>query len=278
MNLAHLSDDRLDAETVRNAQEELNAMTRVLHHLREVDRRRLFSKLKYTSLFDYTVRRLKYSSDQADRRIVAMRLMKEHPEIEEKIQSGALSLTNLGMARTLFKREMFSRAEKADFLKRIESKSTRQVARLIATISPQALSRDRITPVSQDHDKFEFLSNPQLREKIARLRGAIAHSHPNIGLGELFEMLVDLGLEHWDKTAAPRDSKRQGSLKEQVMWRDKRCENCGSTHALEVDHRIPLSHGGQDTLENLRALCRNCNQRAAIEKLGIKKMEPYLGP
>ncbi|MEK7358444.1 MAG: hypothetical protein AAB250_18515 [Bdellovibrionota bacterium] len=61
MNLKHLTDDALLASTDRAVQDERSALSVVLHHLREVDRRRLYSKLKYKSLFDYAVKHQKYS-------------------------------------------------------------------------------------------------------------------------------------------------------------------------------------------------------------------------
>ncbi len=37
------------------------------------------------------------------------------------------------------------------------------------------------------------------------------------------------------------------------------CLCCGSDAALTVDHVIPLSRGGTNTIENLQPLCRHCN-------------------
>ncbi|HRK09225.1 MAG TPA: HNH endonuclease, partial [Pseudobdellovibrionaceae bacterium] len=39
------------------------------------------------------------------------------------------------------------------------------------------------------------------------------------------------------------------------------CANCGSQHALELDHIHPYALGGTHAPTNLRTLCRNCNQR-----------------
>jgi 5-methylcytosine-specific restriction endonuclease McrA len=55
-----------------------------------------------------------------------------------------------------------------------------------------------------------------------------------------------------------------------------RCEKCGSAHALQIDHRMPVCHGGGNTLPNLRVLCRTCNQREAIKKIGDEQMRLYL--
>ena len=44
-----------------------------------------------------------------------------------------------------------------------------------------------------------------------------------------------------------------------------KCQNCGSKHALEIDHRQPRALGGSHDPLNLRVLCRNCNQRAGMK-------------
>ena len=39
------------------------------------------------------------------------------------------------------------------------------------------------------------------------------------------------------------------------------CVHCGATEQLQVDHIRPVSHGGDDSEENLQILCRLCNLR-----------------
>lgn len=54
-----------------------------------------------------------------------------------------------------------------------------------------------------------------------------------------------------------------GSMRYEVLKRAGfRCELCGvsaSKRALEIDHILPRSRGGEDTLENFQALCYICN-------------------
>src|SRR3954471_12737138 len=105
MKLQHMSDEELDRETVLSVKIETESTLKVLHYLREVERRRLFSKLKYQSLLEYAEKHLGYPYDQAWRRIQAMRLIKELPEVESKIADGTLNLTNIGYAQAAFKAE-----------------------------------------------------------------------------------------------------------------------------------------------------------------------------
>ena len=56
MNLTQISDQSLLSETKRLTQCERKITAQILHHLREVERRRLFSDCGCSSLFDYAVK------------------------------------------------------------------------------------------------------------------------------------------------------------------------------------------------------------------------------
>lgn len=47
-----------------------------------------------------------------------------------------------------------------------------------------------------------------------------------------------------------------------ILARDNgTCRRCGVTNRLEIDHIVPVVHGGGDGDENLQVLCRPCNKR-----------------
>jgi 5-methylcytosine-specific restriction endonuclease McrA len=316
MNLKKLDDQTLIATTEKLVREERELLTKVLHHLREINHRRLFSALGYKSLFDFTVRRLGYPEDQAYRRIAAMKVVRELPEIEEKISQGRISLTHIGLAHSLFKQEKkiqqkeMSPQEKLAVFTQISGKSVRQAEKITLSLSsvPETVKADRIVSVSENQIELKLMASAELRNKIETLKGWLAHSHPDMNLGELFNKLCDLGLQEWDhsKTAAPRkrrviahpnlqnrNQESASNLKEDQAKMAKsqslaqmrrevfrkaqnKCENCGSEYALEIDHRKPKAFGGSNSPDNLRLLCRACNQRAAISKLGMRKMEAFL--
>ena len=52
---------------------------------------------------------------------------------------------------------------------------------------------------------------------------------------------------------------------------------CAALHHLEFDHLIPRAFGGQNTLANLRLLCRAHNNLAAKDLMGKKFIESHYG-
>lgn len=55
--------------------------------------------------------------------------------------------------------------------------------------------------------------------------------------------------------------RRWDKLRLQILDRDSwRCQSCGKAGRLEVDHIIPLEHGGAAwSPDNLQALCVRCH-------------------
>src|SRR4051794_3851889 len=101
---------KLDNNTLLNKTKSLATAERkitleVLHHLREIFRRRLFALRGFNSIFEYATKELGYSDASAQRRLAAMRLLTEIPEAEDKIKSGELTLTNAAQAQKLFNSE-----------------------------------------------------------------------------------------------------------------------------------------------------------------------------
>ncbi len=135
MDLRKVSDQILLANMKNLASQERVLYTEVLHHLREIQRRRLFADLGQPSLFAYCVNILKYSNGEADRRIKAVAMIREMPAIEEKIVSGELSLTNVAKAKEFFNQEgkvaPMKPEAKLELIKKLENKSTREAEKIL---------------------------------------------------------------------------------------------------------------------------------------------------
>lgn len=53
----------------------------------------------------------------------------------------------------------------------------------------------------------------------------------------------------------------RGAFRSYVLELHKhKCDHCGATDRLEVDHKVPWSKGGRTTIDNARVLCAPCNK------------------
>jgi hypothetical protein len=292
MNLKTLSDEVLLSQTKAYVTREREMTLQVLHHLKEVERRRLFATLGYSSLFDYTTRELGYCAASACRRIDAMRLLKEMPELEEKIQDGALTLSAVARAQSFFKKEDVAPEQKMEVMALLENKSTREVEKELLSLSqtPDVHLQERIKPVSATLSEVKFYAEDELLQDLEKLKGLLAHAYPNMTTKELVAYLAKLGLKKHDPaqqevkakaTPAPNESARHVSrpVARQVWKRDQsRCtwsdpktgRKCRSTYRLQIDHLQPFALGGKTSLQNLRLLCFHHNQLEAERVFGVR--------
>lgn len=308
MNLRHLTDSALVRATDSIARQEREILTQLLYHLHEINFRRLFSALGYKSLFEYCVKKLGYPEDQAYRRINAMKLLQrfdkdEKGHVEKKINEGAISLSHLSLLEGFCKKNSLNDKDRMQLFRQISNTTVREAEKeIFAFAAANSLnaemltaSRESIRPTPDGRIEIRLVAEAKLEEKISKLKGLIAHKYPKITLGELMSLICDLAIEEWDpgqvqpkrkytlnqkaqKIATPKKHriKTSSAIRRQVWQRDKSsCTQCGSKYALQIDHIIPKAFGGSDTAENLRLLCRSCNQRAAIEKLGLEKAAQF---
>jgi len=141
-NIKKLSDHVLLAQTELLAREHRRNAILLLRHLREVEVRRLFIELGFTSMHKYCIQRLKFSEGEAQRRLSAARLLTDLPEIEEKIESGEMNITNMSKIQSFLRTEKsayrpFNKDEKLELIEELQDKSTRQVERELMGLSHQ---------------------------------------------------------------------------------------------------------------------------------------------
>jgi len=187
-NLNLMSDEVLLTKTRFLAAESHRITAELLRYLAVVEKRALFAPLGYSSLFEYVTLELGFAGGSAQRRIEAMRLAQELPEVQEKIESGALSLTNAAQARKFFKQERKNRkpltkAEKSEIVEKLEGKSTREAEKELASLSSnpvEFLSRDRIRPVAENYSEIRFLADQALVDQLGEIRDLLSHTNPSV--------------------------------------------------------------------------------------------------
>lgn len=303
MNLRTISKTDLLNSIEKLVAEERRITSQILWHLFEIERRRLFAELGFASLFEYTTVQLRYSAGSAQRRISAMRLLREMPEVAEKIESGKLNVNALSQAQSMFRQarmenKAFTVEAKRELVEKLENKSQRECEKVLAEINPATTrpSRERVVTASRTEIRFE--ADEELYTKIQILKGKLAHRLKGSNdFAELLNLLVDdaLNKKPSKKPLPPVEVESKSSTsryipkavaravfekaKNQCTYVDPDTNRrCSSTFALQIEHRQPLALGGKTEFNNLTILCRTHNQLAAIQQFGFSKMETYLKP
>ena len=100
-----LSDDRLLERTKELSGIEHQLEVVVIDHLREIQKRHLYLRRGFSSLFDYAVRELGYSDAAAWRRLKAMRLCADIDGVRERLQDGSMTLNAAAQLQNAFDRQ-----------------------------------------------------------------------------------------------------------------------------------------------------------------------------
>ncbi len=137
--LADIEDDDLLALMKRLATAERTLSVYAIAQLAEIQRRRLYRKAGYTSMFVYCVKELGYAEVNAYRRILAAQAARRFPESLALIKSGEITICALSLIS-----KHLTQKNSAEMFKRIEGKSFRAVERIVAELAPRPDTRDVI--------------------------------------------------------------------------------------------------------------------------------------
>ena len=239
-----LSDDRLLERTKELSGIEHHLEVVVIDHLREIQKRRLYLRRGFSSLFDYAVRELGYSDAAAWRRIKAMRLCADVDGVRERLQNGSMTLNAAAQLQHAFDRQE-RRKERAarsapggtgcgaaaqsqdgsapprpaerkpapvldpearrELVEQASGKSSRQVMQILAEVDPElAAPADRVRPLSGGRWELKAVIDDECRRGLERLKGLLSHVDPHMTLGQLMGRLVREGLDRHDPARPPR--------------------------------------------------------------------------
>lgn len=289
----HLSSQELLVQTKSLVAQERKLTLQLIEHLEEIQRRRLHVDMGFASLWEFATQELGLSEGAAQRRIQAMRLVRDVPEAKASLESGRLSLSNAAKVQSFRQAEkkLGRRPDARTLVSRVENLSQRECEKTLFEISPKALPRERERIVSASEEReLKLVVSPALYEKLQKLRGLLAHAKPEASYAELLEHLADAELARMEKkrgldqepseaitAAAAVEGERRlpagrrvhlPAAVQRAVWARAggRCEvegggarRCSSQYRLEIDHIRPLALGGENTLSNLRLACREHN-------------------
>lgn len=222
----------------------------------------------------YCVKEFNYSESSANRRLRAARLLADLPDIEEKLNDGSLTLSNLQKAVGFFlQEEIKDNNEKREVLEKLEGLTTREAEKTLFELGPEKpLPRESIKPVSATFTQVKVNVSDETYNLMNEARSILGeYSFGDSYMSKLScEAIENINRKKYKLTDKGRETQTSGRTPTNSQQRELYargegvCEKCGSLFKVQKDHRHPYALGGKTETSNLRLLCFHCNQRARI--------------
>jgi len=190
--------------------EENKLIKQILEYLEEVENRKLFLDRGFSSMFAFCTEFLGYTAQKAQVRIQAMRLGKVVPDVKNKIESGALSLTIAAkvqghiMQENKIKREAkqgpITAAQAHSIIQSVENKSVQNSEKLLLEMFPHHADKkpDMIKTVSSNTIRVEMNLTKETFESLRKLQALRVHAHRDRNFEAIISDLCKLGEKKWD--------------------------------------------------------------------------------
>jgi len=280
----------------------------------EVEKRRTHLDMGYASLFVFLTKHLKYSDGSAYRRIEAMKIMRDVPDLGQRITVGAISVTVAAEISRIVKiKKVKNPEEKLALVEQFSWKNKREVEKEIARIAPREAKLEKLREINPAESSLELTVSKELREKLEKLKALLSHKNPSLKMSGVLEIISDMALKQLEKRTSPksevvskvdfakneisrshatslesaRASKRSRytpaeirrlifeSARNQCEFTTHDNKRCDAKHFLEIDHKLPKALGGTNALDNLQLLCKQHNFYKAEEQLGKEFMRRF---
>lgn len=141
--LSAISDRELLSRIDQLRRVERETTVAILRHLNEIERRRLYLQLGYSSMFAYCTGHLRYSESAAGRRLQVARCLLQFPEIGLFLERGEVTVVTVSQIASVL-----TKSTANDLLEKIRGKTQADVEAIASTFRPPVTLRDRVQPVT----------------------------------------------------------------------------------------------------------------------------------
>lgn len=194
VNLSRISNQELALRLEKLSQSERKITHLVLLHIQEMETRKLYASLGFSSMFEYLIKALGYSESSAYRRLQAARLLAEVPEISSKLESGRLNLSQLAQVQKGLKQvktESITPQKTLDLLKSLENKTSFETKQIISKSLDLPLQKDfSILPQKDESVSVTLNLSKEQYLELMTAKDLLSHVFPDGDLAQVMAYLA----------------------------------------------------------------------------------------
>ena len=202
------------------AKVERRISVKILRCLIEVEKKRIHLDIGYSSLFVFLTKHLKYSDGSAYRRIEAMKILRDVPDLGHRITVGAMSVTTAAEISRIVKTQKIKDVEaKQNLVEQFSWKNKREVEKEIARIAPCEARQEKLREINPEESSLELTVSRELREKLEKLKALLSHKNPSLKMSGVLEIISDIALKQLEKRTSPKSevASKAGSAKNEII-------------------------------------------------------------
>ncbi|WP_373998806.1 hypothetical protein [Bdellovibrio bacteriovorus] len=197
MDLKRISDLELTQRLEKLVRTERKITHVILLHINEMESRKLFADMGYDGMFSYLTKHLGYSESSAYRRLQSARLLRQIPLVAEKLESGALNLSQLTQVQKCIKEEVrtsgafLSEAKTLKILEEIENKNSFETQKILATEFKKPIqTHESLKPQADESVRLEVTLTKEEFADLQKARDLLSHVCPDGSWGEVIGALA----------------------------------------------------------------------------------------
>ena len=173
--------------------------------LSEIQYRRVYSELGYSSLFEMLTKHFKLSESSAYQKVSLIKLIADVPAAKNALIIGEASMSNLVLASSFIKEQnknvkIMTVEEKANVIELVKRNSYKEAKEKLALLSPQpVIAKDKSITVSKTQTNLHFTIDIDLQKKLDHIKNLISHKNANPTMNELLTIMADITIEQIEK-------------------------------------------------------------------------------
>lgn len=234
MDLKNISNDELVQRLEKLVRTERKITHLVLLHIAEIEDRKIYAEMGFDGMYAYLTRGLGYSEGSAYRRLQSARLLKQVPQVAEKIESGALNLTQLTQVQKCVKEELragknITTERTESILEVIENKNTFETQKALAIEFNQPVqTREYLKPQADDSVVIELTLSKDQFQELETAKSLLSHVCPDGSWADVIATLANnfnkkkLGDRGRANSFAESKSTNKPSVKNEDSLKDER--------------------------------------------------------
>lgn len=197
MEIKNLSNSELLVRTERLVKSERKLMHLVLCHIAEVESRKLYADLGYDSMYSYLTQKLGYCESSAYSRLQGAKLLRNIPEVAEKLESGILKFSQLTQVQKCLKHhkqthgEAMTKSETLSVIEKIEAKNSYQTQTTLAAEFQLPIQiQEKVKPQRDDSVRLEVTLSQEQFAELKHAKDLLSHLCPDGSWGAVIAHLA----------------------------------------------------------------------------------------